>query len=91
MEAKTRQKIYEEQTLKHLGNNSNGTRMDIVESSMEEYATQQATEFADWLHEMAMPATKTQWQLREGKYNIYKWNDRFKTTKELYELFNANG
>ena len=35
---RTKEKVYEDCTLKNLGNKPNGTRMDIVYDSMEEYA-----------------------------------------------------
>lgn len=45
----TREEIYEEGTLKNIGNNPQGTRMDVVYSEMDEYAKQQSIAFAEFI------------------------------------------
>jgi hypothetical protein len=37
---RSKEEVYEDVTRKHLGNNPNGTRMDIVYAAMEEYSSQ---------------------------------------------------
>jgi hypothetical protein len=45
---KDKQTVYEDCTRKHLGNNPQGTRTDIVFDAMDEYASIVGVGFAEW-------------------------------------------
>ena len=56
-------------------------------SAMEEYAVQQAVEFADWVETYYRKRVLNRW---EFKPNMFPDKQGDWTTKELYELFNSN-
>ncbi len=90
MESKTKEQIYTH----WRGEVDQQTRFSINDAtitSMEEYATQQAVEFAEWL--LKSKYTKcSEDGVYKGRWVQQGLNRQdFHTTKELYELFNANG
>lgn len=82
---KTRKEIVK----RHFGDDYHALEHNVspfnIEQVMEEYATQQAVEFSDWLEKYYEKFVFGRWEIKD-KPEKGNW-----TTKELYELFTANG
>jgi hypothetical protein len=78
--SKSKETVYQEATMKSLGMNAEGTRMDIVYLAMDEYAKNQAIAFVEWCNTYG--------------YKKYKELDRWKfdsqmnlTNEDVWNLF----
>ena len=79
---KTMEEVYNEQTLKHLGNNPQGTRMDIVYSAMKEFAKEAIEECAK-KGTVSDPYQEGRRFLKEGEmFNNYIKNNPPKIDKQ---------
>lgn len=84
----TKEEIYEETTLKNLGNNPQGTRMDIVYSAMDEYAKKQSIAFAEWIDRNGyFQDTYDKFWYRRGKGVEPKFVTISMSNAELYTIF----
>lgn len=57
----TKEEIYQEATLKSLGNNSTGTRMDVIYLAMDQYAEEKAISFSNWKDKLTPTQRCTLW------------------------------
>jgi hypothetical protein len=76
--SKSKEDVYNIATLKNLGNNPQGTKMDVVYSAMDEYAKQQSIEFKAWCEELN--------KIRSGLLIGNPYND-LKTDDQKYDQF----
>lgn len=49
---KSKEEIYNEATLKNLGNNPNGITMDIIYDAMESYSQEKMIDFLQWYKQL---------------------------------------
>lgn len=84
----TREEIYEEVTLKNIGNNPQGTRMDVVYSAMDEYAKQQSIAFAEFIFKGGYTVHSFSYEWMWVKRSLSpKEVSTLLTTQQVYDLF----
>lgn len=84
----SKEKVYQEATLKCLGENSNGTRMDVVYEAMDQWAKMQSIAFSDWVqeNEYFIPEGYTGYVKRTGQEIRFTAN-QFIKPEDLFDMF----
>lgn len=80
--SRSKEEVYNEITLKHLGNNPNGTRMDIVYDAMDIYFTERSMELLSFLSKHNVECEVD----TEGK-EVFYYKGELISKEKLFENF----
>jgi hypothetical protein len=84
--SKSKETVYQEATMKSLGMNAEGTRMDIVYAAMEEYSKGQCIAYDEWKEKENIVFRNGKWQ----RWVPFEYTSKvlvYYTHEELYEAF----